>query len=469
VSTPVLDRRTAPRPKPPPGVRIPPVERFTLAGGLPVIVVANHDVPIVNLQLLMHGGSGALRRGEAGLAAMTSRLLDEGTATRSSMEIGGAFEQLGAAFYSTAGFDTNEVELNVLSARLPEALDLFAEVVIGPTFPDVELDRIRQERLARIVQELDDPRALATHSFARVVFGEGHPWGNPLIGTPRTLERLERADVVRFHRQHFHANGATLIAAGDVTADRLEAMLARTMGAWEGRTTPQRAIPNPPPLTSPRLCVVHRPDAPQSEVRVGRVAVSRETDDYFALTVMNTILGGSFTSRLNANLREGKGYTYGAGSGFSMRRSPGPFVAQASVHTPVTAEAVVEIRAELRRMGEELVPEEELERAKRYVALRLPQRFESASDITARLSEIVLYELGDDYFAKYVERIMDVKADDVQRVAEQHVNPDRMVVVVAGDQEAVQGPLERLDLAPVEVLPSMPWPRPEDRTNRKAS
>jgi zinc protease len=185
--------------------------------------------------------------------------------------------------------------------------------------------------------------------------------------------------------------------------------------------------------------------------------LARSTPDYFALTVMNTILGGAFTSRLNSKLREEKGYTYGAGSGFSMRRVPGPFVAQAAVHTPATHEALADVLREIRRMGEEDVEPAELERAKRYVALRLPQRFESVSDITARLSELVLYDLPDDYFASYVDRIMAVTAEDVRSAAERHLDPARMVAVVAGDRQAIEGPLGSLGIGPVEILPSLPW------------
>jgi predicted Zn-dependent peptidase len=220
-------------------------------------------------------------------------------------------------------------------------------------------------------------------------------------------------------------------------------------------------------VTEPRIHIVDRPEAPQSELRVGRVAAARSTPDYFALTVMNTILGGAFTSRLNTKLREEKGHTYGAGSGFSMRRAPGPFVAQAAVHTPVTHEALADVLHEIGRMGEEHVEPAELERAKRYVALRLPQRFESVTDITARLSEIALYDLPDDYFASYVDRIMAVTAEDVRSAAERHLDPGRMVAVVAGDRQAIEEPLRALGIGAVEILPSLPWAVHTERTKEK--
>jgi zinc protease len=422
-----------------------------------VIVAERRDVPVVNLQMLARGGSGVLMEGKAGLASLTAAMLNEGAGRRSSLEIADELDRLGAIFHSSAGFDASEVELNVITPCFPEALEVFADVVQRPTFPASELERIRGERLARIAQELDDPRALATHSFARVVFGEAHPWGSPLLGTPRTLPGLTREDVAAFYAANLHPGCATLIAVGDVQVGSMERALNDAFGDWTPRVWTPPEIPGPPPVTELRVYLVDRPGAPQSEVRVGRVAVSRATPDYFALTVMNTVLGGAFTSRLNSSLREAKGYTYSAGSGFSMRKTPGPFVAQAAVHTPVTADAVCEMLREIRRMGDELVSPDELERAKRHLALRLPQRFETVSDVTARLAETVLYELPEDYFDHYVERIMAVTAEEVQRVARAHLNPAHMVVIVAGDRAAVEEPLSRTRLGPLQVLAPMPW------------
>jgi predicted Zn-dependent peptidase len=438
-------------------VRLPEVERFTLRGGLQVIFVERRGLPVVNAQLLSLGGSAALRKGEAGLASMTASLLDEGTETRDALDLAAEFEHLGATFYCSAGLDASELELNVLSPRLPHALELVADVLLNPTFPETELERIRSERLARLEQELDDPRALATHAFARVLFGGEHPWGSPLLGTVETVQRISRADVVRYHEEHVHPGSATLIAAGDTSPERLEALLGGTLGGWPARPPLRPALPDSPAVTHPRIHIVDRPGAAQSDVRVGRVAAARSTADYFALTVMNTILGGAFTSRLNTRLREEKGYTYGAGSGFSMRRSPGPFVAQAAVHTPVTHLALQDMLHEIRRIGEELVEATELERAKRYVALRLPQRFEAVGDITARLSELVLYDLPDDYFARYVDRIMAVTAEDVQTAAARHLDARRMVAVIAGDREAIEAPLRSLEIGAVVAFPPPTW------------
>ena len=437
---------------PAPSMRLPEPVRTRLSGGLEVVLVERHSVPVVNLQLLVVGGAAALPPGKAGLATLTADMLDEGAAGRSALQIAEAFDLLGAAHYSSAGFDACEVELNVLTSRLPEALAVLRDVLLSPTFPEDELERVRNERMTRALQDVDDPRALATHGLARVLFGERHPWGRPLLGTRESLGSLGPADVRGYYEERYHPGCATLLVVGDLAGDDMLPLLEGTFGSWRARPCLPVHVPDPPAPDGTTIYIVDRPGAAQSEIRVGRVAVSRSTNDYFPITVMNTVLGGSFTSRLNQRLREEKGYTYGAGSGFSMRRERGPFVAQAAVHTPVTGEAVADFLAEIGRMGAERASADELERARRYIALRLPQRFETVADVTARLAEIVLYGLAEDYFDTYVERVMAVSADEVREAARRHLDPRHMVVVVAGDRAAVEEPLRRLGLGPVEVL-----------------
>lgn len=432
---------------------LPEPVRFRLSNGLPVVLVERHDLPVVGLQLLVMGGATSLTGDRAGLAAFTADMLDEGTEARTALDVATGLERLGASFTSSAGVDASQVELVALRHRLEPALDIVSDVVTAPSFPDDEMERVREERITRVLQDLDEPRALAGNAFAMVLYGPDHPYGPPLLGTRRSLARITRDDVTSWYRRHYHAGNATLLVAGDVERDALVGLLEPRFGRWRtDEPAPDR--PTLPTLDSaPKVMVVDRPGAAQSEIRVGKVAVDRASEDYFALTALNTILGGSFTSRLNASLREDKGYTYGAGSGFAMRRSPGPFVAQAAVHTPVTGDAVAVFLEEIRRMRDEAVGEDELERAKRYVALRLPQRFETVDDLTARLAEAALYDLPDDYWSTYVERLMAVDADDVRRAARIHLDPGRMTVVVVGDRAAIEGPLSAMGM-PVEILPA---------------
>lgn len=448
-----LDRSRPPRVGPPASMTLHEPVRFTLANGLPVVLVERHELPVVSLQILVMGGATSL--GRAGLAALTADMLDEGTATRSSMEVATELERLGATFMSSAGVDAGQVELVALRHRLEPSLDLVADVVTAPAFPAGELERVRDERITHLVQQLDDPRALANNALSRTLFGPDHPYGLPLLGTRSSLRGITRADVVAHYRRHYHAGNATVLVAGDVSEAALRELLEPRFGGWHVAEAAPAPAAEALPTGAPKVVLVDRPGAAQSEIRVGKVAVDRATPDYFALTALNTVLGGSFTSRLNATLREERGYTYGAGSGFAMRRSPGPFVAQAAVHTPVTDDAVAVFLEEIRRMRDEPVPTDELERAKRYAALRLPQRFETVGDLTARLCEAVVYDLPGDYWSTWVERLLAVDPADVQRAAREHLDPRGTAVVVAGDRAAVEGPLRALGM-PLEILPAEP-------------
>ena len=447
------DRTRAPAPGRVSGLRVPPVRRFALSNGMPVLLIEKHDLPLVALEVICPGGAAAVAPARAGLAALTADMLDEGAGDRSALDFAAAVDRLGATLRSSAGYDGSHVELVALRPRLEEGLDLLADLLLRPTFSEHELARVRQERIDLSLQLLDEPRSVANDAFASVLYGPAHPWGPPLLGTRASLAALGRADVAAFHAERYHAGNATVVAAGDVTASELQAMLEARLGAWERRATPTLALPHAPTVERATVHLVDRPGAAQSELRIGRVAVERTSADYFAVTILNTVLGGAFTSRLNHKLREEKGFTYGAYSGFHTRTAPGPFVAQAAVHTPVTDQAVGVVLEEIERLRAEPVPADELARAKSYAALRLPQRFETVGDLVARVGEQVLYDLPDDYWARYVDGLLAVDAEAVQRAAVTHLDPSHMAVVVDGDRSAVEGPLRALGL-PIHHMPA---------------
>lgn len=441
----------------PPVLELPEVKRFQLESGLEVVLVERGGLPLVHLELVAMGGAW-LQNGMAGLADFTLDLMDEGTTHRGTLEIAEAVEDIGAELETGAARDHTWASMNVLTDHLAAGVELLADVVLRPSFPPAELERVRAERLARVLQDADDPRTVADNRFALEVFGEGHPYGDPMLGTPASLQAIRREDVVAYHAAAFRGANARLVVVGQVTEEDLRPLLEEALGDWPR----EGAAWAPPPPAGPApartageipIVLVDRPGAPQSEIRVGRVGVERGREDEAVLTVLNTILGGSFTSRLMQNLREDKGFTYGAGSSFVMRRLPGPFVARAAVHTPVTAEAVTEFLAEIRRLRDERVPAEELARARSYVALRLPQRFETLEDVTDRLVEVLLHDLPTDYWETYVPGIMAVTADDVQAAARTWLSDDGMVVVVTGDRATLEEPLRALSLGPVIVAP----------------
>lgn len=449
---PALDRSTPPPVGPAPSLDLPEIHEFLLGNGLTVLVIPRDEVPIVSVSLQLPGGATAQRPEEAGLAALVAEMLEEGTAVRSAFQIADELDRLGASLDSYATPDASGVDLQVLSSRLDPALDLMAEVVLDPAFPQEELERIRQQRLTRILQGRDEARVLADEAFDRTLYGDRHPYGLPGIGTEETLESFGREDVVRFHAERYEPSGAVLVVAGDVEPAAVEARAEALFGAWQPGRAPLPEAPEPPPVDDFTIYLVDKPGAAQSEIRLGRVAMDARDPDYFALNVMNTVLGGAFTSRLNIRLREEKGYTYGAMSGFARRTLPGPFTALAAVYTPVTDSAVVEFVREIRRMADEPVPAEELTRARNFVAYRLPRELETTRDLAGRIAEARIYQLPETFYQEYVDRTLSVSAEDVQGVARRWLDLSRMSLVIAGDRALIEEPLRDLGLGRVVVL-----------------
>jgi predicted Zn-dependent peptidase len=327
-----------------------------------------------------------------------------------------------------------------------------ADVALRPTFPQAELDRLRTERLTDLLQARDDAASVAPMAFARLLYGPSHRYGTGAIGTAATLKSIAASDLKAFHAAAFQPGNATLIAAGDITADAVLPQLEKHFGSWRGATPPSRpAVPGAPQPAQRQITIVDMPGAEQSQVRIGWVGVPRSSPDYFTLQVLNTILGGSFTSRLNQNLREQHGYSYGASSRFDMRLSAGPFFAGAGVQTDKTAEAVREFFNELTAIGKP-VSTEELTKAKNYVAFGFPSNFETISDFSAQLEQLIVYSLSDSYYEDYVKNIQAVTAEQVQKAAATYIQPERFLVVVVGDRKAIEPGIRALELATVRTM-----------------
>jgi predicted Zn-dependent peptidase len=321
-----------------------------------------------------------------------------------------------------------------------------------PTFPAADLERVRQERLTALLQARDDPEQITPVAFQRLLFGPTHRYGTAGIGTPTTVKSLTAADLSAFHQRFYQPSNARLVVVGDVTADAALAQLERQFGGWkQGATVSRAPVPMAPQPASRQIVIVDKPDAPQSQIRIGLIGVPRSTPDFFTLEVLNTILGGSFTSRLNQNLREEHQYTYGASSRFDMRLSAGPFLTGAAVQTDKTADALKEFFNELTNISKPIAAAE-LARAKNYVALSFPSDFETSGDLALRLEEMLIYNLPENYFAKYVDNVQAVTAAAVQKAAATYILPARMLVVVVGDRKAIEAPIGALNLAPVRVV-----------------
>jgi zinc protease len=448
----MLDRSRVPEVGAPPPMVFPEVRDYRLDNGVRVILWQRSALPLVSLELQLRGGASAHPAAQAGLAAFTADMIDEGTATGTALEIADAVDVLGATLTSSAGYDASQVRLSILRHRLPAGLAVLADIVMRPTFPEVELSRVRKERVDQVLQRSAEPAAVAEDAFARILYGGGHPYGASLLGTRESLEALTREDVEAFHRARYAPGQATLIVAGDIARAELDPLLAAAFDGWSGRGVEPAPLPGAAGPTERAIYVVDRPGATQSEVRLGYVAVSRSTADFYPLVVMNTILGGSFTSRLNMKLREEKGYTYGAASTFDMRVAPGPFEAGAAVATPVTAPAVADFVGEVTRLRSEPVQPDELTRARNFLALRLPQRFESVGDIVRQLSELVAHGVPLDFYAGYVAAVSAVDAAAVTRAAARHLPVEHMAIVVVGDRSLVEEPLRASGLGPVVLV-----------------
>lgn len=423
-----------PIPGAPPRPRAPRPVRWTMDNGLRVVAAPRNTLPQVVLRLALPAGSVADPRGYAGLASLVAHALTEGTAKLSADELHARLDGLGAAIHASVGHDYAEVEAVFLTETLEESVSLMAEIVRRPSFPASEVERIRAETLDAIVARGDEPANLADDRAALESFGADHPYGQPTYGTAEDVAAIPVEALASFHAAYFRPRGAFLVAAGDFEVDALRSLLDAAFGGWEGA---------PPPITYPgaaslpasagRLVAIPWEDAAQSEIRIAGAGLERRSPDWFAGTVANYVLGGStITGRLGANLREEKGWTYGARSAFHPGVTLGGWLAETAVDVEVAADAVAEMLAEIRRMVDEPVPEDEMRRAKDALILSLPRVFETPSGVAGRFVTLEAYGLPDDYWETYADRIEAVTAEDVQRVARACFDPDRLVRVVVG-------------------------------------
>lgn len=448
------DRSKPPALGPAPSLKLPAIQKQKLSNGLGVWLVEHHEVPLAQINLIVRSGSAADPIGKYGIGSLTAAMLDEGAGTRSSLELADALEFLGANLSTTSSFDYSAVRLSVPVAKLNDALPLMADVALRPTFPATDLDRLRKERLTALLQARDNPAQLIQIAFPRIVFGQTHRYGTSSNGLPAAIEAFTVADLQTFYRAHYRPDNATLIVVGDVTAATVMPVLEKMFGSWKtaGVAPLVAEVPLAPQLKSRQIYLVDKPDAPQSQIRIGWVGVPRSTPDYAGLEVLNTILGGSFTSRLNQNLREEHGYSYGASSAFDMRMSAGPFLAAAGVQSDKTAPALQEFFNELDGIVKP-ISDAELQKAKNYVALGFPGEFETTGDLARKLEDLVVYNLPDSTYADFVPAVNRVTAADLQRLAARYIQPDKMAVVVVGDRKSIEGPIRELNLGPVNIVP----------------
>lgn len=434
---------------PPKPYRFPRFEIATLDNGLRVIVAPVRMLPVVTALLLVDAGASAEPGAQDGVANLTARGLLEGTMRRDGNALTEQFERLGAGVFAGADWDTANAGMTVLRAHLEPALALLGELVLEPSFPERDIARLRAERLADLLQMRTEPRGLADEMFARFVYDPVSRYARPEEGGSDTVSTVTRDDVRRFYLDRYRPRGSTLVLVGDLSVDDGLELARRTLGAWEG-TAPRSAPPEEAPARTTRAVhLVRKPDAPQSELRIGHIGLPRTHPDYFPVMVMNAVLGGLFSSRINLNLREEHAYTYAAFSGFAWRRGAGPFVVSTAVESDVTADAAREVLSEIDRIRSAPISADELSLATSYLGGVFPIKYETTHAIARALAALAAYDLPVDYFDTYRDAVRGVSIADVHRAADRYLHPDALQVVVVGDASEIKAPVAAMALGPL--------------------
>ena len=433
---------------------VPTVKTGTMPNGIKLNVVEQHELPLVQVTLTVTGGS-RLDGDTPGIATFMANMLDEGAGSRDALGLQTELAYLGANLSTNADWDRITIGLKVPVRALPAALALMADVALRPTFRAEEVRRQRDLRLTGLLQAKDQPNALASLAFNQAVFPATHPYARNSLGDSATVASYDSTRVRRFYEGVMRPERATMFVVGDVNEAQVRTLMTQSFGSWSAGGTATSLPAAPAAVVAPtatRVWLVDKPEAAQSVIIIGWPGVERTSPDYAALQVMNTLLGGSFTSRLNMNLRETKGYSYGASSGFAYRVVPGPFSASSSVRTNVTDSSLIEIFKEMRGVRDVAVPQDELDRAKAYVELGIPGTLESTSQVAGQLASLATFGLTLEELPRLAARVRAVTAADVQRVARQYLTPDRAHVVVVGDLSKVKEPIEKLGLGASTTL-----------------
>lgn len=452
----VLDRSSPPGSGPIRNFDFPEVDRRTLSNGLDLRVARISRLPAVSVRLFMRSGEAALGTERSGLAVLTADALDGGTRRRSGTELAEALERIGARFGASGGWEGTSAHVYCLADRLPAALALLAEAVLEPSFPEDEVARAKEQHLAGLRQRKMDPGSLASDAALGRYFAERVPYARPRDGSEASVVSLSRGHLAGYADANYRPDTGGLVVVGDVETSEVVDLAERRFGSWTGTPGSVADFEVTPQSRERRLLVVHRPGSVQSEVRVGHVGAERHVADYFELFIANMVLGGTFSSRLNLNLRERHGFTYGVRSRFSFRTRPGPFEISTAVGNEVTAPAVREILSELTGLVEGGPTDQEVSSARDFVAGVFGLRLETVDQIASRLSQLVIYGLPDPYYHGYRDRMRAVTTEGAAAATRRYMRPEEAQIVVVGDADVVGPPLEELDLGPVEVRGGQP-------------
>ncbi len=438
-----------------PEVKFAEFERDFLANGMQLIVANRSAVPVVNIRMSLDAGYASDQFGELGTSSLAMTMLDEGTTSRSALEISDELARLGARFNAGSSIDSSTIGISALKENLDASLDIFADIILNPTFPDNELERLRKMRIARIQQEKTQPVGLAIRVFPKLLYGEGHAYSMPLTGsgTEESVGRISRDSLVDYHRTWFRPNNATMIVVGDTSMAEIKPKLERLFRNWEPGTIPTKNIADVSQRDAEQVYIIDRPGSEQSIIFAGNIAPAVGDGNEIAVETMNEIIGGSFTSRINMNLREDKAWAYGAFTMLLDTKAQRPFIAYAPVQTDKTMESMAEIKRELTEyLGDNPATEEEIDKVKSNNTLSLPGRWETAAAVLRDIGEIVTYDLPDDYWDTYADKVRNVSGEQIAEAAAAVIKPDKLIWVVVGDREKIESRIRELEFGEITLL-----------------
>jgi zinc protease len=450
-----VDRSKLPTPNANTAVTFPTLQRATLSNGLKIVLAERHAVPLVSFNLQLDAGYAADQFAAPGTASMTMDMLDEGTATRSALEISDQLKALGADFSAGSGLDTCSVNLSALTATMDPALEIYADSILSPAFPEDEFKRLQKQRIAGIQQEKTTPFGLAGRILPPLIYGKNHAYGAPLSGsgTEASVAAMTPDELRKFHDTWFKPNNATLIIVGDTTLADIMPKLEKLFGGWKSGDVPTKNLAAVEPQKAVAVYLIDRPDSIQSVILAGSASPPKSDPNHLAIETMNTILGGNFASRINLNLREDKHWSYGSGSSVRDARGQCPFFVIAQVQSDKTKESMVELDKELHGvLGDRPITPDELTMAQKLRTLTLPGRWETIGAVSGSIGEIVRFGLPDDYYATFPDRIRALTADDLAKAAQTVVHPDQLIWVIVGDRAKIEPGIRALNWAPVQFL-----------------
>jgi len=444
---------TAVRPTPGPAreYHFPRFTRQVLANGITVIVATVTKLPLISVATVIDATALSDASGKEGVAELTAQALREGTADQNGVQLALELEKLGTSMETGADWDSTVASMTVLKSNLKKAFSVFAGALTSPAFREEDIERLKAERLAERMQILDEPRGLADESFSRFLYAPGARYAAPMSGDSKSVSAITRDDVETFYRENYSPDAMTIMLAGDVTIDEGVELVEATIGSWSGKRQSLQKKADGTARTTRAAELVAKPDAAQSELRIGHLGVARTHSDYFNIVVMNAVLGGLFSSRINLNLREAHGYTYGASSYFDWRRQSGPFVISTAVQSETTAAAITETLKEIDGMREKEISEDELTLATSYLEGVFPIRYETTSAIAGALANMVTFRLPEDYYDTYRQKIAAVTTRDVLEAARRYVRPDELQVVVVGNPDLIREGLVSLPIGPLSI------------------